>query len=88
MPLTVADRTPGPGPGASTRIRHRKFTGRLPLRCPICAGPSGHAGTMNAARVVRHGSPDAPIGSGTCGRVREAGCRLLPFVGDVHRVRP
>jgi hypothetical protein len=88
MPLMVADRAPGPAAGASTRIRHRKFTGRLPVGSPFCAGRSGHAGTMNAARVVRHGSPNAPLCSRTCGRVGEGGRRLLPFVGDVDRVRP
>jgi hypothetical protein len=72
----------------SARIRHRKFTGRQPVKSPICAGRSGDAVTMGGAREARSGRQNAPIQSRPCDRIREADRRLRPFVSDVDRVRP
>ena len=86
--LDVGDRAPGPVAAVSDRIRHRKFTRRLSVGSPICAGWWGDAVTMGGTRVMRHGRRNAPVASRPWDRIREADRRLRPFVSDVDRVRP
>ena len=81
--------------------QHGRFDGRRPDpdSSPEVHGQSvgrnhnvrpgrGDAGTMVAAHVTREVGLNRPIWSRSCGPIRAADRRSVPFVSDVDRVRP